>query len=188
MNSRLPTRRATSDWSLSSPPADHAVHVVADQVDDAVTDPQVQLDVGIAGMKVRQVRNDEQLRHRGAHVHAQPAARVGARVRHAGLDIVQIGEQAHGAVVVGSAVGRHRHAACGAVEQLHAQALLQRLHMLGHGGLGQVERIRRPGERAGLHHPHEYAHGLYLVHGFSLNLSGSTHQWVLKNSHTAFAG
>ena len=113
-------RRATSDWSLSSPPADHAVHVVANQVHGAVAHAQVELDVGNARLEIRQVRNDEQLRHRGAHVHPQPAHGVGAGVGHAGFNVIQVRQQPHGALVVGRAIGRHGHAAGGAVEQLHA--------------------------------------------------------------------
>jgi len=119
--------------------ADHAVHVVADQVHHAVAHAQVHLDVGVARMELGQVGQDEQLRHRRAHIHAQAPARVGAGVGHARLDVIEVGEQANGALVVGGAVRRHGDASRGAVEQLHAQALFQRLHMLGDRGLGQAQ-------------------------------------------------
>ena len=166
------------------PPADHAVHVVANQVHGAVAHAQVELDVGKACLEVRQVRNDEQLRHRGAHVHPQAAHGVGAGVGHAGFNVIQVRQQPHGALVVGRAIGRHGHAAGGAVEQLHAQALLQRLHVLGDGGLGQRQRIGGARECAGFNDTGEYAHGLYLVHRPSWNPDNG---WISAH-RTKFCG
>jgi len=120
----------------------------------------------------------------GAHVHAQAAARRGAGLADAGLQVVEVGQQAHRAVVVGRAVGGHRDAAGGAVEQLHAQALLQRLHVLGDGGLGQRQRIGGARECAGFNDTGEYAHGLYLVHRPSWNPDNG---WISAH-RTRFCG
>ena len=46
---------------------------------------------------------------RGAHVDAQPALRRGLRQRHAAIEFVEIGQQAHRALVIGGAVGRDGH-------------------------------------------------------------------------------
>ncbi|MPM59841.1 hypothetical protein SDC9_106687 [bioreactor metagenome] len=145
--------------------ADHAVHVVADDVHRAVAHAQVEVDVRVARLELREMRNDEQARNRRAHINAQSPARRGARLGHAGFQLVEIGEQAHGAVVIGGAVGGHGHAACGAVEQLDLEPVFQRLHVLGDGGFWQLQRVGSECERARLHHAREDAHCVYLVHG-----------------------
>ncbi|MNR60888.1 hypothetical protein D3C85_1824880 [compost metagenome] len=55
--------------------AQHAVDVLADDVDHAVADAQVELDLGIARMEIGQGRHQDQPRQRAGHIDAQPAAR-----------------------------------------------------------------------------------------------------------------
>ncbi|MCY1224398.1 hypothetical protein D9M72_365540 [compost metagenome] len=144
--------------------ADHAVDVVADQVDGAVAHAQVDLDVGVAVAEAGQVGQDDLLRHRGAHVDAQPPRGVGLRIRHAGFHVVEVVQQPRGALEVGGAVGRDGDAPGRAVEQLHAQARFQRLDLLGDGALGQGQRVGGTGEGAGFDHADKDPHCLDLIH------------------------
>ncbi len=59
--------------NLSTP--DHAVHILVDQVDVAIADAQIELDLRIAGKEVAQRRDQHQPRKRGRDIHPQPPAR-----------------------------------------------------------------------------------------------------------------
>ncbi|MDT4852830.1 hypothetical protein FQZ97_870780 [compost metagenome] len=146
-----------------------AVHVLADQIHDAVADAHVELDVGIAGVERRQRRHEDQAGQRAGHVHPQPPPWQGRRAGQAGLGVVQVGQQAQHALVVGGPIRRDVDLARGAVQQLDPQPRLQLLDQLRHAGLAQVERLGRLREAAGFHHAGERLHRIETIHPCSLS-------------------
>ena len=81
-------------------------------------------------------------------LHREPG---GGGAGQAGLGLVQVGQQAQHAFVVGRALGGHLHLARGAVQELHAQPRLELLHELRHAGLVGSQGLGGLGEAAGLH-------------------------------------
>jgi hypothetical protein len=157
--------------------AHHAVDVVADQVDIAVADTQVELDFRVALVKGWQRRDEDHAGQRAGHVHPQPAPGHGRGGGQAGFGVVHIGQQAGHPLVVGGAVGGDVDLARGAVEQAHAQSCLQLLHQLGHAGLAHVQGVGSLGEAAGFHHAGECLHRIETVHRDS-RLIGIV--WILQ--------
>lgn len=143
---------------------DHAVDVLADQIDRAVGDAEVDLDVGITGVEVRQGGDDHEDGERGADVDPQASLGVGLGQRHAAVELVEFAEQADDALIVGGAVGGHRDPPGGAVEQLGADMGLQALDQLGDGGFWDAHGFRGLAKGAGLDNPDEGAHGGELIH------------------------
>ena len=144
--------------------AQHRVHVVPDHIDDAVADAHVELDLRMTRMELRQRRHQDQAREGRRHIDPQPAARRRGGAGQRRVRVVQVGQHAHHALVVRGAVRRHAHLPRRAVQQLHPQAGLELLHQLRHGGLAQVQRLRRLGEAAGLHHAGEGEQRIESVH------------------------
>ena len=72
----------------------------------------------------------------GAGIDAQHAARGAARLRHLGLGLLDVGDDAAGARQEGFALGGERQAASAAFQQPHAQPVLQPRNQLrdGRGG------------------------------------------------------
>ena len=119
-----------SDWSVSSPAAHHAVHVLGDKVDRAVGDAEVDLDLGILGMKLRQRGKDDQQGQGRTDIDADRSFQAGLRHGHAAVEFIDVGKQTHRPLVVGSAVRRDGHAPCRPVEQFGVNVRLQRLDEL----------------------------------------------------------
>ncbi len=142
----------------------HAVHVLGQDVDGPVAHAQLQLDVGVARIKIRQGRDHHRHAHGRRNVHLEPAARAGLGARHARFKFFHLAQQAAGALVIGGAVGRHRDLARGAVEQLGVQRQLQRLDQPRHRRLGHAHGVGGLGECAGFHDPYKGLHCGKLVH------------------------
>ncbi|MCY1360338.1 hypothetical protein D9M69_469590 [compost metagenome] len=109
--------------------ANRAVDAFLDQVDDALAAADVETDFRVAGNEVRQRRDDQEAADRRGHLHRDLATHDAAAAGHAGLQLVHVVEQGAGALVVGGAVGGRRHAARGAVQQLHPQLRLECLEL-----------------------------------------------------------
>ena len=73
-------------------------------------------------------------------------------------------EDAHAALVISGAVGGDGDRARGPVQQLGRERGLERLHQRRDGCLGQLQRIGRAREAAGVDHLHENFHCLQFVH------------------------
>ncbi|MNR03063.1 hypothetical protein D3C85_1189420 [compost metagenome] len=144
--------------------AHHAIDVLVDQIDDAIADAHVDLDVRVSRMKLRQRRHQNHARKRTGHIHPQSPPGHGRCTRQTGFGIVQVSQQSHHALVVDGAVGGDVNLACGAVEQFHPQPRLQLLHQLRDAGLAHVQRLGGLGEAARLHHPGEGLHRIETVH------------------------
>jgi len=145
--------------------AHHAVHVVAHHVHRAVAHAHVDKDVGVLRVERGQRGDEDQARQGAGHVHPQAAPGRGGGGGNAGIGIVQVGQQAHHALVVGGAIGRDLHAPGGAVQELHAQARFELLHQLRDGGAAQVQGEGSLGEAAGFHNAGEGLQGVKTVHG-----------------------
>mgnify|MGYP006193027807 CR=1 FL=1 len=79
-------------------------------------------------MEGGQSRHQYQAGQRCGHIHAQSPARDFGGGRQTGFGIVQVRQQARGALIVGGAVRGHVDLASGAMEQLHPQVRFQLLH------------------------------------------------------------
>ena len=160
---RSATQRARAAVVLQLAAADHAVHVLADEVHLAVAHAQVQLDLGMARMEAGKAGTSTMRAKGWARPRAAGPGR-GRGVGQAGLGIVHVGQQAQHAFVIGRAVGRDIDLASRAVQQPDAQPRLQLLHQLRHTGPADAQRLGRLGEAACLHHPRKRLHCIESVH------------------------
>ncbi len=157
--------------------ADDAIDVLVDQVDEPIAHAQVDLDLRIARMELGQRRDQQQPRQRARYVDPEtPAGRQGG-AGEAGLGIVQFRQQAYHPLVVGGAVGGQVELARGAVEQAYSQPRFQLLDQLGDAGAAHVQRLRRLGEAAGIHHTGKGLHRIETVHRDS---GSSGIVWILQ--------
>ena len=143
--------------------ADRHVHALGDHVDQPVVEVEVELDLRIAGLEVRQHRQQEAVAD-GRQAHAQPAARLGDGVLHHRARIVELVEDAAAALVEHRAFLREPHLARGAVEQPQAQLLLEPRHVLADRRGGDAEQPPRLGEAQQVGRPHEGFEAAETVH------------------------
>ncbi|KPY44285.1 Unknown protein sequence [Pseudomonas viridiflava] len=153
-------QRLISDLSATQ----HTVHVLSNQIDDPVTGTQVDLDVGIARVKGRQCRHQQQAGEGAGDVHAESAPRQCRSTGQAGLGIVHVCQQLYHTLVIRSAIRRDVDLARGAIEQLDPQTGLKLLHQLRHAGLAHVQRAGGLGEAASLHHSRKRLHRIEPIH------------------------
>jgi hypothetical protein len=153
MTSERARRRATKP-PLERPPAfgeDGDVEVLVDS-QDRTRDRQLDRDARKPGPEGLQVLGE--LVHgegRGAD-HAQLAARLGARGARQRLGLLHLGQDVAHPLEIGLAGVGEREPAGGAVEQAHAEVLLQVGHQPGDDRRRHVELARRAGEAALVDH------------------------------------
>ncbi len=87
-----------------------------------------------------------------------------ARQRLFGL--THVGKDGDTPVVIRRAIGRHAHAAGGAVQQLHAERDLELLEQRRGRGLREPQAIRGSRDPTGLDYADEDLHRLQLVHRY----------------------
>jgi hypothetical protein len=107
-------------------------------------------------------RHQPRQRHRGVDAHG--AARRRMQVAGGGLRLLDLGQDLGAALVEGAARFGDAHFACGAVEQLDPEPLLERLDMARHHGRREVETLRRGGEAAMIHDLDEGGHAGNSIH------------------------
>ena len=134
-----------------------AVDALTDQVHQAVTAADDQIDLGITFMEGWQLRQHDVHRVCAMHVHPQHAARCRGHLPQRGLGVLQIGKHLHAAFVEGLAVQRRPDVAGGALEQPRAEAEFQLLnggtragsrHISGIGGAREAAQFDNFGEQA----------------------------------------
>ncbi|MET3818227.1 hypothetical protein ABID76_000871 [Burkholderia ambifaria] len=154
-------RRAQHERERAEPPrhqarirqrtaADHCIEAAFDDVHHPVVEIQVELDVRIALPEFGQHRQQEPVAdHRQAH--AQLAARALRGCRHGRFRIAKIREDPLAAFVEMAPFVGQRDAPRRAVEQAHAERLLEPRDRLADGGRGNAERAagRDEAERFG---------------------------------------
>ena len=143
----------------------HAIDALADQVDLAVGDAHLHLDLRITGAELRQRRDHHQPPegHRQVHLDAPP--RLPGRLREGRLHLVHVGQDRHAALVVAVAVEGGAHLAGGALEQAHPQVGLELLDDLRRRRPRQAQVLGSAAEAAQLDDAGEQAHGLETIHG-----------------------
>nr|GEZ30768.1 hypothetical protein [Tanacetum cinerariifolium] len=118
--------------------AHHAIDVFADEVDHAVAHAEVDLDVRVARLEIRQRRDQHHPREGAGHVDPQAASGCGGGAGEAGFGVVEVSQHPHRTFVKHGAVGGDVDLARGAVEQLDPQPRFELLHQLRDGGFAHV--------------------------------------------------
>ncbi|MNV74239.1 hypothetical protein D3C71_1674430 [compost metagenome] len=148
--------------------AQRDVDALRGQVDMGIGQHQVQRHARMRPQKARDVRPHAQPPEGHRHRHAQRPHGLGARVRHAAIGLIEIGQQPRNLLQVGRArIGQH-HLARGAREQRHAQRCLEAVDQPRDRRGGDTAALGGLGEATGLRHIHESAQRLELVHGSPL--------------------
>ncbi len=129
-----------------------------------VVEPDVELDGGVAVRKLGKRRQQQIAAECDRHVDPQLALRLGACIVQALLGVTQLVEDAPAAAQEIAPLCGQAHLASRAVQQAHAQVLLQRRDVPARGGTGDVELVGRPRERAPIGDPDEHTHCQQLVH------------------------
>ncbi|GCC47396.1 hypothetical protein chiPu_0031598, partial [Chiloscyllium punctatum] len=150
--------------------AHREIVVLVDQVDIALADREVDLDLRI-GRQELDDRGRQELRQMGVGVDAQRAARH--RLQCAGdvVGLLDVGEDMDAAVVIGLADLGEADLARGAVEQSGTEAIFQRLHVVAHHCRGHVELAAGRGEAAGINDPDERGQTGQAIHAARSGLS-----------------
>lgn len=131
--------------------ADHAVSAVADQIDNAIADAEIDLDLRVAFQKAGQRRQQQLAGGAAAGIDAQHALRRILRLGQTALHLLQIRQPFHRILVIAFAFAGDRHAAGGALEQFGLQVILQILDQLGDRRFRHAQRIGGAGKAAGFH-------------------------------------
>ncbi len=146
------------------PGAHREVDALADDVDDALVEAQVEVDARIARQEIGQRGQQDVAAERAGHVHAQPPGRLFLAAAQRFLGRGELREHAPAMPEVVGAGGRHRDLAGRAVEQAQAKPLLEPLHMRADHGPRKAEFVGRAREGAELGNPAESLHGLEIFH------------------------
>src|SRR5450830_1522316 len=144
--------------------ADHAIDRLLHHVDRTVAHAHDQFNVGVLGIEVAQIGQQQQAANRGRHVDAQASLRTTRDVTERGFGLVDLGQDAHAALVVSRAVGREADAARGAVEQAHLQQAFQPLDDGGDRGARHIEIVGGARKAVGVDHGRKHLHCLKSVH------------------------
>jgi len=156
---------AARDQAAVGKPADPPRDVVAflEQVDEAVVEGELDLDPRVAREELGQHRAEVEKAEGHRCVDLEPAARLDGVARGGELGLLDLLDDPGAVVAVDRAHLGQRETPGGAVEQPHAQPLLQRGHVLARGRLGQAELPGCGGEAAQLRHAHEHRHAVQTV-------------------------
>ena len=114
--------------------ADREVEAFADDVDEAVGQVEIELDLGILGQEVRQVGRDVQPAERRRRRHLEQAARLGVAAADEILRLLDQAQDVDDALEVAFAGLGQRQLAGGALEQARPEPLLEQADALGHDG------------------------------------------------------
>ena len=145
--------------------AQRDLEALGDQIDDAVGQKHVEIELGIARAERLQHLHQLDLAQRLGRGDLEPAAGLAGLGLDRILQRIEIGDQRAGAVVVGAADLGHLHAARGAVDQAHAEAVLELADVLGYQRLRAAEPFAGVGEALRVHHRDEGAHEIECIHG-----------------------
>ena len=135
-----------------------------DGVDEAVIEEQLDTQLGIVDHEFGDGRPEIERAERHRRVDLQQPFRLVVQPRDRALGGFDIGEDADNTLVIGAAGLRRSDASRGAVQQSHAEKLLQFSDSLAHGGACQAHPPRSLGIAAGRNHAGKGVHGVKLVH------------------------
>ena len=143
---------------LADPDVD--VDVLLDQVDDAIRQQQVDLDLRILGEKRRECGHDVQMPDQHPRMNAQRASWHGLQLRNAVVGLRDLMEYLLDLGEVELAGFGERELTAGAVDQTTAETRLQSADVAGHRRRRQTELTPGRGQAAVLDDADEYAHRL----------------------------
>ncbi|ABA47803.1 hypothetical protein BURPS1710b_1156 [Burkholderia pseudomallei 1710b] len=147
--------------------ADRDVAALVERIDERIRQHDVERDVRIAALELRQERHQMMLAER--HVRIDPHAPLRSRaVRRFALGVGDVLENAHAALVKRGAFGRELQLARRAIQQAHAEPRLEPLNELADRRRRHVEPSSRRRESARLDHLNEDGHlgeTIDLAHG-----------------------
>ena len=130
--------------------ADRAVGLAHDQVELLVGEDQLQLDVRIEVEELLQALRQPPGAQPHRRGYAQYAGRPVLGLGELGTDILQLHQHVVRSAEQHFALFREHETAGMAMEERHADVLLERAHLARDGRLRQPERLGRMGERASL--------------------------------------
>ena len=118
----------------------------------------------VARVKVVERRKHDRVRDDRRHLDAQPPTRPVVGMPQARLDVVDVGENLHTTLVIGSPLRSQIEAARGAHEQLDAEHGLEALHQRCRAGARNPERLRGTGKAVGVDDAYEGLHRHDAIH------------------------
>jgi hypothetical protein len=119
--------------------ANGAIHILRHIIDRAIRYAEINLDIGIALVKLDQGGNDDQIGDGARHFNAQATFGQGLCAGQAAVEFLQIGQQAGRTLIVKCAVRCYENTTGGAIEEFCAQMGFQSLYEIADGCLGHAE-------------------------------------------------
>jgi len=150
------------------------VEALRDDVERAIGDDQLDLDLGIPREVFGHDVREEHLREEERRPDAKEPARKGVRGGHRGLRLVEILDDARDAREVGGAGRREAKAACRSFEEANAELGLEARDPLAHRGLRHSEALRSLGEAALASNAREHYDIIEICHGSIVRFSEQT--------------
>ena len=153
---------AADQFIVGLPRPDHAIDAFTQEIDEVIGLAQIQIDLRIALVKIRQGGKDDPSCLTAQKVYTQKPFRLGAAQGAFGvLDII---EDAEAAAIIGFPVGRGAHLSRCPVQKPDTQAPLDLLDGIRGGRRRQAQILSRSGEALSLHDAGEDAHGVQSIH------------------------
>ena len=143
---------------------DREIDPFLDQVDERVGHAEIDPERRIAGQELGQGRGDVQAAERHRRAQAEHAARLGLELRDREPGVVDLGQDPLAALVIEPPGLGQAELARGAVEQAHAELVLERADAARHRRGRQAQTARGRGEAAAFDHLGEQAHAGEGVH------------------------
>jgi len=145
----------------------HAVDAVLHQVDGAVGDAQVNIELGMVLKEMRQGRRDDQAADPPGHIDPQLAGRPDGGLPEQPFRLIDIGDQPQAAFIKGGAVLGRRNLSGSAVKQARTNPRFELDHGGGDGRTWNPERIGSTGEARAFDDTGEGAEEIDTVQGMA---------------------
>jgi len=146
------------------PHAHHQVDLLGDQIDHAVVELDLELQVRVARGELRERRNQQCAAELDRHIDAQPPLYREPGAAHGFIRGLELGEDSLTAREVFGAIRGEADAAGRAMKQLAAQVLLELGNVRADHRTRETERLGRLGKGVQIRHARETAHACELVH------------------------
>lgn len=158
-----PARHQSRVVQLGAQPQRH-IEAFADRIEQAVFHHQVQRQLRMLLQETRQQRRQRAQRERLRRIDAQAPGHFATLFGDATFQRVQLVEQAAALTVIGMAGFGQAHAACGPLQQHHAQVGLQRAQLLAQPGWRHAQVFGGTGQPAAFDDAAEGTHQVEGIH------------------------